>query len=77
MIILKFYGCDWHFTFNLQIIFRDLVNRCLYVTNDAGDTYHPRCHLEFDANVIQFSHNEEDYLFAIDNTNDSVSFLAY
>ena len=77
MTILKFYGCDWHFTFNLQIIFRDLVNHCLYVTIDAGDTYYKRYHLKFNASVIQFSHNEEDYLFAIDSTNNSVSFLAY
>ena len=66
------------FTFTLQIIFRDLANHCLYVTKDAGETYNNKsCQLEFSADVIQFSHNEEDYLFAIDNTNSSVSFLTY
>ena len=55
-------------------MFRDLANHCLYITMDAGDTYNKRCHLEFNADVIQFSHNEEDYLFAIDNTNSSVSY---
>ena len=55
-------------------MFRDLANHCLYVTMDAGETYNKRYHLEFSADVIQFSHYEEDYLFAIDNTNNGVSY---
>ena len=62
----------------LQIVFRDLVNHCLYITDDAGETYYNnRCHLELNMDIIQFSPKEEDYLFAIDSTNSSVSFLTY
>ena len=65
------------FTFNQQIIFRDMANHRLYITINAGETYNKCCHLKFNATVIEFSYNKEDYLFAIDNANDSVSFLAY
>ena len=78
MIIMWFVVMNGIFTFNLQIIFRDLANCCLYVTIDAGEIYNKRCNLEFNASVIKFSYNKEDYFFVIDNANNSVvSFPTY
>ena len=50
---------------------RDLINSCLYVTTNAGENYTVK-QLNFTPSVIQFSQNEENYLFATGNIDDCV-----
>ena len=46
------------------------------MTADAGENY-SATQLRFLPSVIQFSHSNADYLFAIDNTSSNVCFSNY
>ena len=46
------------------------------MTADAGEHYNAT-QLKFLPKVIQFSHSNADYLFAIDNTSSNVCFSNY
>jgi len=62
---------DYSFCITIQLIFRDLSHNHIYITTDAGQSYVQRP-INFRPNVVQFSYHEEDRLFVIDSSNNTV-----
>ena len=54
-----------------QLIFNDVVNNRIYITIDAGESY--RTHqLGFQPNALQFSYQNSNHMFIMDNLNNTV-----
>ncbi|XP_065883529.1 uncharacterized protein [Dysidea avara] len=56
------------------LIFSDIVNKRIYITTDAGESYSTR-HLQFQPSVLQFSYHESFHIFAMDDVNNNTLYV--
>ncbi|XP_065883527.1 uncharacterized protein [Dysidea avara] len=61
---------------SIMLTFSDIVNKRIYITTDAGETYIIR-YLQFQPSVLQFSYHDSNNIFVMDNLNNTLYVTTY